>query len=295
MDLFQGNLASYNLINAIWIGHCAFRLMASGGTGLILGATSKGLFIEIQPGEVIFVTGDSYRGPITINLETVLNYKALFSVGETCQILKDRMISKEFQILIDHDTPIWDPPPIKLEKNGLAKAIQRGIDLARQLIMPYQGGQFYTLLDRLVSHSSEFSKERMADLNPGIKDEGDYFARFSGLLGLGRGLTPAGDDFLCGFLLASFYLRKNAALMENEPDLNHQIVAEAQNRTTTLSAALIQCAAIGEGDERLMDALRWIAQSDRDVAHARESLLSYGSSSGVDALAGMLTALFLVL
>jgi hypothetical protein len=182
-----------------------------------------------------------------------------------------------------------------LEKNGLTKAIQRGIDLARQLIKPYQGGQFYTFLDRLVSHSSEFSKERMADLIPGIKDGRDYFARFSGLLGLGRGLTPAGDDFLCGFLLTSFYLRKNAALMEYEPDLNHQIVAEAQKKTTALSAALIKCAAIGEGDERLIDALRWITQGEINIAHARESLLSYGSSSGVDALAGMLTALFLVL
>jgi hypothetical protein len=294
MDLFQGNLATYNLIHAIWIGQCAFRLMASGGTGLILGATNKGLFIEIQPGEVIFISGDAYRGPITINLETRLNYKALFSVGETCQLLKDRLISKEFQILINHDTSIWDPPPISFAKDGLQKAIQRGIDLAGQLIKPYQGGQFYALLDWLVSHSGELSKDRIADMIPGIKDEGDHFARFSGLLGLGRGLTPAGDDFLCGFLLASFYLRQNAVLKENQSNLIHPVAAEAQQKTTSLSAALIQRAALGEGDERLLDALRWIAQGDRDIAHARESLLSYGSSSGVDALAGMLTALFLL-
>jgi len=294
MDLFQGNLATYNLIHAIWIGHCAFRLMASGGTGLILGATSKGLFIEIQPGEVIFVSGDAYRGPITINLETTLNCKALFSVGETCQLHEDRLTSREFQILINHDTQIWDPAPIRLEKNGLANAIQRGIDLTRELIKEYQEGLFCTLLDVLVSQSVKFSKERLLDLIPGIKDEGNLGSRFSGLLGLGRGLTPAGDDFLCGFLLASFYVNESAARMENEPDLFHQIAAEAQKKTTALSAALIKCAAMGEGDERLLDALRWIAQGERNIAHARESLLSYGSSSGVDALAGMLTALFLL-
>jgi len=195
--------------------------------------------------------------------------------------------------LIDHDPPIWDPPSIRFEKYGLAIAIERGIDLVRQLINDYQEGLFFGLLNMLVSQSDELSKARLIDLIPVMKNEAGLLARLTSLLGLGRGLTPAGDDFLVGFLLASFYFYKNAALIVNEPNINQQIAAEVQKRTTTLSAALIQCAALGEGDERLLDALRWIAQGDTTIAHARASLLSYGSSSGVDALAGMLTALYM--
>ncbi len=110
-----------------------------------------------------------------------------------------------------------------------------------------------------------------------------------GLLGLGGGLTPAGDDFICGFLLARF-------IISNMTDLSgicssDHIVAVASRKTTALSATLIRCAVQGKADERVMNGLRWIAEGKGEIKTIKKELLSYGSSSGVDTLAGMLAAL----
>ena len=64
------------------------------------------------------------------------------------------------------------------------------------------------------------------------------------LVGLGPGLTPAGDDWLAGWLLAQ-HLGEDLRGLRN---LEGLIVALAAERTTTLSRALLTCAAAGEAD-----------------------------------------------
>lgn len=82
------------------------------------------------------------------------------------------------------------------------------------------------------------------------------------LLGLGPGLTPAGDDWLAGWLLGQHLggdLRELAlSLPKGLRDLEGLIAEVAAERTTTLSRAFLECAAAGEADEawhELLDAL----------------------------------------
>ncbi len=71
------------------------------------------------------------------------------------------------------------------------------------------------------------------------------------LVGLGPGLTPAGDDWLAGWLLARYFggdlrgFRPTASWH----DLEGLIGEVAAERTTTLSRAFLACAAAGEADE----------------------------------------------
>lgn len=62
-------------------------------------------------------------------------------------------------------------------------------------------------------------------------------------------------------------------------------------RTTRPSARLIECAAGGEADERLLEVADHVWSGLPSGAWALESALGWGTSSGVDALTGM--ALFL--
>ena len=73
-------------------------------------------------------------------------------------------------------------------------------------------------------------------------------------------------------------------------DLNRRLVAAAYERTTRLSANLIECAALGESDERLLNVVDCILTGSPPVAECLPELLTWGSSSGVDALAGMAVA-----
>jgi hypothetical protein len=105
------------------------------------------------------------------------------------------------------------------------------------------------------------------------------------LAGLGGGLTPGGDDFLCGAMLWAW-------LAHPRPDsFCHAIVETAAPWTTTLSAAFLRAAAKGECSAAWHALLDALAQGDDSgVSQAALPVLAHGATSGADALAGFLWA-----
>ena len=65
----------------------------------------------------------------------------------------------------------------------------------------------------------------------------------------------------------------------------------AYEKTTTLSANLIDCAARGLANERLINTLDWILTGEPGEANVIANLLGWGNSSGVDAFTGMAAAI----
>jgi hypothetical protein len=111
-----------------------------------------------------------------------------------------------------------------------------------------------------------------------------------GLLGLGSGLTPSGDDLTMGFLL---YLKRWGHVLAPGLDLATLapvIVPLATRKTTTLSANLIECALNGQANERLLLALDGILTGEPDPATCASYLAGWGNTSGLDALVGMALA-----
>jgi hypothetical protein len=58
-----------------------------------------------------------------------------------------------------------------------------------------------------------------------------------------------------------------------------------------LSANLIECAALGLADQRLISALDCLIAGDQPGLEAIDQLLTWGSSSGADVFAGFAAAL----
>ena len=126
----------------------------------------------------------------------------------------------------------------------------------------------------------------------------------SRLLGRGSGLTPSGDDVIIGFLLALRRILSGAPVLrplqtsqENDPDFEIQanfykeaslrIVELSRQKTTWLAAGLIESAADGQADERLVTALDGILSGSLPPDECTRRLLSYGSSSGGDTWLGV--------
>ena len=103
------------------------------------------------------------------------------------------------------------------------------------------------------------------------------------LAGRGRGLTPAGDDFLMGWMLRAW-------LDHPAPEVVcRQVVEGAAPRTTTLAAAMLRAAARGECDAAWHALLSALAGDDAGtLAPAVERVLAHGHTSGADTLAGFL-------
>lgn len=110
------------------------------------------------------------------------------------------------------------------------------------------------------------------------------------LIGLGPGLTPAGDDFVGGALIA---LRAGG-----QGALAGRVAAWAlglaERGTGKISRAHLRCAAAGEGHEALHEFLGVLHKGQQAIDRALAALACVGHSSGRDAAAGALLALDLV-
>ncbi|WP_158562822.1 DUF2877 domain-containing protein [Marinitenerispora sediminis] len=102
------------------------------------------------------------------------------------------------------------------------------------------------------------------------------------LLGLGPGLTPSGDDLLCGALLAV-----RALGGPDRTDVLAAAVRRARSATTALSAALLEHAARGEGCPQAVGLVEAVT-GHRAVAPALAALRAVGHTSGTDLALGVL-------
>lgn len=109
----------------------------------------------------------------------------------------------------------------------------------------------------------------------------------SSLIGLGIGLTPSGDDFLCG-VLAGFILRG----MDCHPfaaAVREQLQQKLEN-TNDISRIFLHCALQGQFSEAVCSLTK--ATSPAKLSAAFHAI---GHSSGMDTLCGILYVLKLTL
>jgi len=110
----------------------------------------------------------------------------------------------------------------------------------------------------------------------------------SSLAGLGPGLTPAGDDFLAGLLLALAMVqehREDADLAE----IARLVLDTAAPRTHEISAAYLKAAHAGEASEAWHALFATAAAGDGPrIARAAVKIMAAGETSGADMFAGFL-------
>jgi len=123
-----------------------------------------------------------------------------------------------------------------------------------------------------------------------VRDRQGIAAGAAALAGLGPGLTPAGDDFLLG-LMAGLrtwpQLGVGGGLSAEEAC--QAIYGAAAGRTNLFSRALLRSASEGLFGEAWHDLLAALRQGGADaVRGAADRVLSFGATSGADALSGFL-------
>jgi len=102
------------------------------------------------------------------------------------------------------------------------------------------------------------------------------------LIGLGPGLTPSGDDYLGGVLIALRQLGREAQARGLWRWLEPRL-----KRTSAISGAHLAAAAAGEGHEALHACLQALCERNADWTRALTELDSVGHTSGWDSLAGV--------
>lgn len=116
------------------------------------------------------------------------------------------------------------------------------------------------------------------------------FAR--SIAGLGPGLTPSGDDLLAGFLGAWWWweMTREQGPLDRKQDLA-RVPAELRDCTNVFGWQEVACAAEGELPEVAIDLIKAIIRGEAITTGHVDPVISIGSSSGTDIVAGICAAL----
>lgn len=179
---------------------------------------------------------------------------------------------------------IWNA---KLAEKSSGAADANDIESCLAALMPTGGFADLMLPGGTLWKQSLAAKEAAALLAQATAEmragEADAAAEtLCGLIGLGEGLTPSGDDFLCGVLAAAYLCSGKAAKLCAA--LNGRIM-ERLLLTNDISAAFLKCACAGLFSQPVIELHEKV-----DLAHSRRSFAAIGHSSGADTLSGILYA-----
>lgn len=203
---------------------------------------------------------------------------------------------------IELDSAALEPParsratyPNLAEISGQGPVFTRAVD-ALELLLGQDsddGLGWLQGLNELVTGSSPPSKIRsLIEWWLSHLDGATNWSPPIGLLGRGPGATPSGDDILGGLLLA--LLRTTSRQQHDRVrEAGRLLVAEAEERTTDISSALLAQAAQGRAADRFEAALGAIIAMEAGD-HGWESAVlesaELGHTSGLDHLVGLLLA-----
>lgn len=228
--------------------------------------------LQAGDGQIVTVTTAPFNGPLTIRVPRLPAVSSEAAVSREPGGLR---VGTAHLVLTS--SAAWEPAAPVRSLGG--EALRRGlVQLEVRQRLTGRGG--------LTASGSTVpgGDEAVAGLEAALlgDEPGRMQAAMLRLLGLGPGLTPSGDDVLCG-LLASWRILP-ARLGIPAPEV--QLPADFRGRTTALSATLLAWAARGVVLEPLLDVL-WNLGDEQERL---EALLGIGHSSGSDMLTGVILA-----
>jgi hypothetical protein len=276
---------------ALSIGRAGVKVASSGGEAEVIGVTSRGPFLSLDQ-RVLFISFERWRGPLTINVERPFDS----TIGEGVRLSSTRLIFPAIEVDLS-TASVWRAPAASAASPSPDEPLSALRQLAREVLARNPGAGFGALLAHLLDLPEKQPLSaveagllaRLIQLRQSIRHANLEHAAelIEGLLGLGRGLTPSGDDVTLGLLLMLNRWQRQCDWRE----LNHRIIDFAHRRTTTLSANLIECAADAEADERLLNVVDGMVTGAPSMKECVGCVLGWGHSSGSDALAGLAIAL----
>jgi hypothetical protein len=248
-----------------------------GAVGEVAMVTGSALVCRLQADRpsvlVVHATTERPMAPLSIRLEPGLG---LGPVAPGARITIDagvlRIASHEVMASIGlQDAAVWAPGPAESLSAAEVARLAADIERAGGRAVAASGRRVGALVDGVVTAL------RRRDLAAVARCVGR-------LVGFGPGLTPSGDDVLCGVLLA---LARSPDMARERADLG-DAVCELLGRTSALSACMLSLAVDGHGDEAVLDVFgRAVGESPFLGARRIERVLACGATSGADVLFGI--------
>jgi hypothetical protein len=280
---------------ARWIGSRAARELHPGVAGRVLASFARATDLVTDDGTVIAVGWDSTeRGPLTITLDGpdggALAWQprsARFRITEGQLLLRSQ---DSLQARIDLSEAVtWEA---KLRWEALRSRWRQVLGatpvVTRAAIQTSMLGAASRWEGPLSQAAAAVTVAYLQGDRDGLR------SAIGALCGLGEGLTPQGDDWLMGWLLALHLVGPANPDDRSVEELGADVLAAASDRSPVLSRALLRCAVAGEAPESwhvLLDEMAEDAADEQRIERATRSVLAHGATSGAAMLRGFLAGL----
>ena len=299
MAMIQGHAVGAfgrGVLQAVSVGSHAYRLLRSPASGRVMAVFDRSLYLALGSHWCCISSVELGKGPFNISVNLPGSIDALV-VGDRVAV-NDQGLNLGSHIHVSTVTAsIWKPPTVP---PWSIKTFVRGLDLLNQICpicCPTMG-----FANLLWSRPPETKRSREAQiaapaitqlkewLRGAINDDmcGSPPASISVLVGLGPGLTPSGDDFLAGLLIALCVAGQSPIAAR----IYQAVGPFLTQGTNPVSRLHLAAAAEGAGSEMLHLLLHALLVGDEDTIPKRLSAIAQvGQCSGWGGLAGMVTAL----
>ena len=286
------------VVSILRVGALAHRLCQRVGFANVEAVFDRCLYLRSDDDFVCIGGPDLGNGPITLigNFEVLPAPKSL--AGQVALISSERItIGNSVRFTLNH-SELWRPTdwplcpsPERLTDICTALASRVAICAPQEGLARYVVGWSETSgrslsLTRIASPRITIFERWMSGLleakcTPVVTSR----EAVQGIIGLGPGLTPSGDDFLVGALAALDALGEREA----HEAMSCATVDVLPGLTTPLSACFLRGAAARHLDEKLHRVVSSVITGDVDAAIAIAAEI--GHTSGWDMIAGILTTL----
>ena len=284
------------LVKASCIGNLLVPLLLKNkkSLGKVTNIFGKTLNIKMDDDEILVITCGSLCSPINVNIsfENSVSFKELVKSGSEVSIDDHhRLLIGNLAISFEGSKKYRN----QLEEPSI-EGLMRFVDKIGQLTLALN----MLAREGCLINPDHTTKNLLKDFLEGlqlIKNElgtAKSIDKLSSMLkamcGIGPGFTPAGDDFIMGYLSMHNYLSKISGL--NRIEFKYD---ELRGCTTWISTKMIQCSQRSLHDEVVELALNSVARGDvSSYISALIELGPRGHTSGIDLATGMTVSLFTV-
>ncbi len=290
------------VIAARRMGRFAARFFAEHSQAQIVAVFERSLYL--QAGRSFVCLGDHRigDGPINICVETKgdVGFIANSRAGDSVEFAGGIANAPVWRLDV-RGAEIWTPAswPVLAAPEALGDVIAQVLVIVRSMLpvdglLPFAHGDCGDLAsNRAFQRLAGPRLERLENwLRGQFADDVDTVGEPPvDLLGFGPGLTPSGDDALCGVILALSAMRTERAA-GTLGRLAEAVSRECAEATTALSAQFLSAAIEGQGSGVLHAFVVALVSGEMArIPAAMEKLSRVGHSSGLDAAAGVIIAL----
>jgi hypothetical protein len=283
---------------ATLVGPVAVRALREGARGSVRAVFDRSLYVALERGWVCAGPTALGAGPLNLLCEpwpAIPPIGALLQVGDVVRVEGAVLHAGRFSVPLAAAQP-WHPaPPGAWSTASLARGLAAladalppplPVDGLARLLRPADAASCATPLLASAQAPAVYLAELCADAATAGRDIAAE--RIAPLIGLGPGLTPSGDDYLGGVLIA-LALTGRTTLRDRLWDA---LAPHLATRTGDISRAHLAAAAEGLGAAPIHALLAAIL-ADRTLAIAEclAAVAAIGHTSGWDALAGAVSVL----